>query len=298
MEGNKLLTVLVTITVGIIFVGSLLGPVINEASATEKTFDNTPYGYYDMKPIETDDIWVYSDGSWTYNGELVATNTDGDKVSAVVTNNTTIRQDGMVRSTIYSGSNAETVEAVVVDNTDYISISNVGGNTTNVIYTSGYGVVSDGDYILKKYTTAGYVKGDTPLWVTGFTNLVDSEGNSQVIVHIEGTIDDGLTITITPKKYGTTSDITVGEYTLNYEVDEEGVDLYRITNVTFDVTGTFNGEEYTKTFTYSTFVIPKEVTTELTHHLDAGEIAILAAIPLMAIAALVLLAVRFFAGRD
>ena len=285
---------LVTLTVGIIFTGALLGPVINDVSETEKTFDNTPYGYYTMKVLENGDTWTFSDSKWTYNGDLIPT-ASNTGVSVVVTNNTTIRQDGICRGTTYGNNLTNNATVSIADDTNKLIVN----STNNITYTTGYGAVPEGgDYVLKTYENKAYVKGDTLLWVTGYTALT-STSTSQLMVHVEGTLNDGLTITVAPKQGGTTTDISVGDYTIAYEAVDGYEDLYRIQKVSFNVTGTFNEEVVTKEFNYSTFVVPTTVTAELSQHLDAGEIAILAAIPLMAIAALVLLVVRYFvAGRD
>lgn len=279
---SRLIQASVMAAIGVLVFASLLIPVVNDATTTEKTFDNTPYGYYQMKELETGDTWAFSDGNWTYNDQpITINNTDSTKVSIVASNNEVIRQDGLTRGTSYVGSDTTSIESVTVAGVDYLRI-----NTTNVAYTSGYGATPAGDYVLKKYDTAGYVKEDTPLWVTGFTNLTES-ANSQLIVHIEGTIADGLTITVVPKAYSPVTDISIGEYTINYTVASEGIGLYKLNNVTFDVTGTFNEEEYTTTFTYSTFVIPKEVTAEKAIHADEPTRDILAVLPLIVIVGLI-----------
>lgn len=283
---------LIAVVVGVLLCATMLFPIISEATATDRTFDNSQYAYYDMKALEEGDSWAYAAGTWTYNDQpITINNVGGDKISIVASNNEVVRQDGQARGTSYNGSNTDDVEAITVEGVDYLNI-----NDNNVAYTSGYGAVPDGDYVLKKYDAAGYVKKDTPLWVTGFTNLTTSS-NSQLIVHIEGTIDDGLTITVTPKAYAPVTGITVGDYTINYESASEGVGLYKLTSVVFDVTGTFNEEEITTTFTYSTFVIPKEITAEKSQHLNDTEQTLVGIIPLLVIIGLVIGVLAIFARR-
>ena len=288
---NKFIGLVLGLVVGVLMIGSLLVPTITNASKTEDTFDNSEYGYYQMKPLENGDNWVHNNNQWTY-GDALLTTSENTGISVVATNNTVVRQDGIVRGTTYGGNATSTAEVFVVDDANTLQIN----TTRNISFIDGFGAVPEGgDYIIKKYDTAVYVNGDTPLWVTGYTALGD-ESITQVMVHITGSIDGGLTISLAPKSQGNTSNLSVvGDYTINYVKVDSHKDLYQLSNVKFTVEGTIGEaeESVTKEFTYSTFVVPKEVTAELANHLDAGEIAMIAVIPVLMIASLLIFAVRF-----
>lgn len=288
----KIISAVMTVVVGVVLLGSLLVPTISDATKTEETFDNTPYAFYQMKVLEPGDIWTFSDSVWSYNGDAIATS-GNSSVSVIATDNTVIRQDGILRGTTYGNNLTSSAEVQVVDDASKLLVN----STASVYYDTGFGAVpDDGEYVLKTYEDSAYVHKDTTLWVTGYTAL--SASASQVMVHIEGSIEDGLTVSVVPKFGGTTTDIVVGNYVLDYEEVEGYVDLYKINNVKFDVTGTFDGESITKEFTYSTFVIPKTVTSELSVHLTSAQIAIMAVIPILVICAILMVAVGAFRARN
>lgn len=291
---NKLIGVIMSVVVGVILIGSLLAPTLSDASKTEETFDNSPFAYYQMKTLENGDKWTHSQTTWTFN-DTILTTSENTGVSVVATNNTVVRQDGIIRGTTYGGNATSSAEVLVVDETNTLQLN----STRNINYISGFGAVPEGgQYVLKTYDSSVYVHEDTPLWITGYTSLADGT-TSQVMVHIEGTIKDGLTITLAPKQGGTTTDLqVVGDYRLNYSEVSGYKDLYQLTNVKFDVSGTFEEATYTKEFSYSTFIVPKEITAELSNHLDSGEIALLGSVLVIFIASLVIIAIRSFTGRN
>lgn len=286
MEKTNLLTLVITLTVGIILAGSLLMPVVNDATTTENTFDNSAYGYYQMKELEVGDIWQRDGTTWTLNDETI-TLSDQDNVSILALDNTAVRQNGYLRGTTQSSNNfvsgEVTEEGILMFNED-----------KPIAYTSGYGATTKGDYILKTYTDQAYVHGDTLLWVTGATGFPNTSSAANVIIHIEGTIDDGFTITVNPVKNGTTSNYVVGEYTVNYTEVPGYLDLYKITNIQFTLTADNTVDEVTTTVTtnvtYSTFVLPKEITAEKAVHFTDGENALIMALPVLIIIGLVIVA--------
>lgn len=304
MEGNKLLTLLVTITVGIIFIGALLAPVIEDTSTTEKTFTND--GYYRMSKYTTEnDVTLV----WSYEAPNVITVNDVDYTI-------TAPDDGNYSRTVLFGtdlgarlfynnsgcqmmSSTGTAAADVTDS-ETLTVVCSGGTITATVTATGvsptsftgtyndlYCISGDGDYVMKKATKSVYMNGDSEFIAFGVTSV----GGAAKVLSVDGTIDDGATVTqITTTGQATYSDPTI----VSTEVSGYK-SLYTLDKITF--TGTLN--DSTTDITYSYFVVPYQVTAELSQHLDAGEIAILAAIPLMAIAVLILLVVRYFvAGRD
>lgn len=294
MEKTNVLTLIITLVVGVILCGALLGPVINDVTETERTFDNSAYGFYQMKALEVGDLWERSENVWTYNEETITLSDDAN-VSILVLDNTAFRQNGYVRGTTQTSNNfvnAEvTEEGIVMFNED-----------KPISFNSGYGAVSEGgDYILKTYTDKAYVLEDTPLWITGVTGFAEAGSSANIICHIEGTIKDGLTITLDPVKNGTTSNLQAGEYTINYSEVPGYNGLYLIESVSFTITADNTVEDVVTPVsvdaTYSTFVLPKEVTAERTGHLTDGQNSLIGAIPIMVIVALLMAAVGAIALR-
>lgn len=271
--------------VGVLLITTVAIPIINSSTETHETFDNTPYGFYSMKPLEIGDMWVKTDGTWYY-GDTALTGDSLDNVSIVATDNLALRQNNQIRGTTISNNNTTSAEVIEADG---IAILETNG-VSHINYDSGFGATPAGDYVMKTYSASAYVKGDTPLWVTGVTGMGIGGSNGNVIVHIEGTIDDGLTITATKVFNGGFGDLTIGEYTLNYQEVNGYEDLYKITSVVFDITGTYTGEDNptTTTATYSTFIIPKTVTAELSYHPNESESTLIGIIPLLMVVGLVI----------
>lgn len=282
MDPKRIVALVVGASVMVLIFSALLVPIINDATTTEKTFDNTSYGYYQMKALEVGDIWERNESTWTHNDETLVTQSLGT-VSILALDNTAVRQNGQLRGTTQSSNNfvngEVTEEGILLFNED-----------KPIPFDSGYGATLDGDYILKTYSDKAYVNGDTALWVTGVSGFNDLSSNANFIVHIEGTIDDGVTITVTAVKNGTSSNFVVGDYTINYAPVAGYNDLYLIDNITFNVTA-YNSEaedNVTTAVSYSTFVLPKEVTAELTIHPDSATNALLSAIPIIVMIGIVL----------
>lgn len=293
MEGSKLLTMIVTVTVGIIFIGALLAPVIEDTSTTEKTFTNE--GMWRMKEIENGDVWTFTNSpyAWTYDDDS-QTSISTSANNALLGDEWCIRASGQARGPYISG-NATTLTATA----DEVNITFTGVGGTSEYAISGYGIYDDGEYMLTDYQKPVYVRDNSIIYATG-VSTVDNVGCT---IHIEGTIKDGVTITMMNNR--NQSDISNAVFTnvsINAEQVNGYVNLYKLTSITADVTfdNTSSDEttSHTGSISYSSYVVPYEVTAELSQHLDAGEIALLAVLPLIAITALLLLAVRFFVGRD
>lgn len=109
------------------------------------------------------------------------------------------------------------------------------------------------------------------------------------LIQISGNINDGVTVDI----LGVSNEV-ISNLEVNKTAVAGYIDLYVISSITFDYT--ISGT--TSSATYNFFIVPYSVTAEMSHHLDASEIALLAVIPIMVIAALLIFAVRTFTGRD
>lgn len=294
MESKNLIGMILAVTVGIICIGSVMVPVLTDATTTHTTFDNSEYSFYEMKELEVGDKWVHEGTSWTYDDVEITTGSN-DSVSMVVTNDLVIRQSGQIRGATY-GSNVTASAEISVADTLLIN------NSNSVSFTSGYGATNEGTYILKTYTDSAYVKGDTNLWATGVTSIPGTTSAGNVICHVEGTINDGVTVTVSPISGGATSNIVVGDATINYSPVSGYDNLYLIDNVVFGITADYTVDEVTTekstTATYSTFVIPKEVTAEKSVHFGSAENGLILIIPVMMIIAVMMVAVRFLNTRD
>lgn len=290
MEKTNLLTLVVTLTLGIILAGSLLMPVISDATETERTFTND--GLIRMDKVDTDYsasiFWDHTDPTViTVNDEtyelpqnLPIALTVGGTEEFFIRYNT---------DAVYIFQNNSTMAASVTNGTDLtVTIANGeitstdGTYTITFTYSDSLFIVSDkGKYVMKNTSEAAYVKGDSDIHAYGRTYLTGTI-NTACNFAIDGTITDGFTI----EGWGTTSTITATEYTVTSEVVAGYVDLHKFTKIDFTASDGTN----TATATYGQVIVPYEVTAELTNHLNSGEIAIMNALPIMIIVALVVMA--------
>ena len=300
MEKMNALTLIITLVVGVILTGALLGPVIGEATATEKTFTNP--GVFNYGTFSEGDSYTMEytkgDSSFTVNDvETELTLSVNSSVSVVASDNVLIRY-GHDNSGYFSqivgvrdgGSEYFTTpdSFTLTINNDQLNVSFVSGGSTNTLvfnYTDMYALVpSESEAVLKVATDTAYIKGNSPLYASGLTTI-DSWHN---IIHFEGNYNDGITITC-PNLEGVTFD----NITWNIEAVDGYIDLYKLTSVEFDAH--YNGN--TVHATYSYFAVPSEVTAELSNHLTPGQISLMSAIPVMVIVALLMVAIGGIALR-
>ena len=236
--------------------------VNNEVVTPITGVDATHYGSYSV--ISSDDfLFRYGSNNSGYYMQVIGVDYNGS----------TVLSGGSFTATISGG---------------YLVATFAGDNPTikTLSFTEFYGIVPSEDAaVMKASASAVYIKGDSELYASGLTTI----SAWQNAFHFEGTYDDGITIS-SPNVPGATYD----NIKWNIEAVDGYVDLYKLTSIEFDITAS----DTTVHATYSYFAVPSEVTAELSEHLDAGSIAVLAALPVLMIAALVIFAVRIIAVRD
>lgn len=290
---NKLIPLCITLVVGIILAGSILMPVLNHATEVERTFTNE--GLWRMSAFEEGDVWEMSEaGVWTLNGEPAIT-TDNSNSSVIIGDDWTIRGTGAIYGhTIYNVTPATVTVTVGDDSTSVNS-----GTISNV---NGFGVNPEGNYLMTEYNKPVYIKGDTSItsiYATGYTNVA----TYGVVIHIEGSVNDGVTVTCsTINNTSALSNFTVSNLVVDAPAVEGYNDLYKLKGITFtlDFDYTAGGTTTHKTgdVSYSSYVVPYEVTAERTVHFTSGENALINAIPIMVIIALVVAAAgAIYIGR-
>ena len=299
MEKTNLLTLVVTLTVGIILAGSLLMPVISDATTTEKTFLNK--GYYEMTYTEADDVSMTWDSTdphkVTVNDvviDLPATADLPGPINIICGDDWFIRYTGTglqfypsTGSSVNAGSGVD-MTVTASEGTVTITTNAVPAVTKTAYYTFLYVVSENGAYVMKNTNEAAYVHKDSEIYGIGRSTVT----GGYVKIKITGNIEDGFTASEVGSSLYTFGDITV-----NYTTDSEYIDLYKLTSLQFAVT---DSSENTSNLTYSYFIVPASVTSELTNHLNDGEIALMDALPVIVIIGLVLAGVGaiFIRNRD
>lgn len=292
MESKNLLTLAITLTVGIILAGSLLMPVISDATVTEKDFENS--GYFHMEKYGTDtDVtmsWDPTDPKKiTINDVEYSPNTPVNQfVNVAIGDDWYFRYaDGGANTYVQvsyggidqiAGSNSEG-QAVTITCSNGTATITKGTTTQTATYTELYAISgSEGAYIMKNANGSVTVAGDTEFIGLGTTSL----GTGKAVLKVTGNVDDGAEVDVigsTPAE-ATISDVSVAAITMT------GYNGYTLSDVTFTVT--MSDVDYPATYNY--FIVPAIVTLELSQHLNPGEIAIMNAIPVMIIVALVMMA--------
>ena len=277
MKAN-ILTLAITLTVGIILAGSLLMPVISDATTTEKTFNNTGL-YYMENPDESISVKYLGDSQWEINGEtLVYTNIGATNI--IVTDNTFVRNNGQVRGGVYSTWAAADL---TISNGTVTGTATVSGSSTSISWTYDYIYVATNEKaanLMKSNTTAVYIKGDSEIIGMGVSGVKDASGTNTA-AEFKVVVED-LEATVT----STNTNITVSNVKVNATAVDGYKDLYLFASVTFDA----KWGDYTSSLTYNIVIVPSSVTAELSNHLAPGEIAILNALPILIIVALVMMA--------
>lgn len=302
METKGLITTIVGVVVSVIIVAACLMPVLSDAVKTEDTFTNE--GVWRMKEITENDVWVKSSSTWTYDGTDSITYTDDAAYTNIALGKDwCVRANGQARGHSIGGNTSNTQVLYYDENS--IKISGIGLNGNGTQSAPGYAFSSDGTYTMLNYGMYSYLKGDSLIFATGSTQI----GTTFVIIHIEGNIDDGITIEVDSNYNNsgtpTISNVVITNESLNYTAVDGYIDLYKLTSITFDLSFTLTSADesetadYSGSVNYSSYIVPYQVTAERAVHFSPGEIGILSAIPIMIIVAILLMAVSIInKGRE
>lgn len=299
---NKLIPIIVlTLAVGIILAGSVLVPVLNDATETEKTYTNSGYWYMSSDDSEPHTFEFVSGHTWIIDG--VEYNTDTEDPSQlktlISTGDMVMRNNGWANGNTsgFMGGTPTFAKFTIYNGKisgEYQNTSQAAHQTIDYDYDSIYfAQFTSDDNTLTKYNIGNiYLKDDSEIFCNGFSKI----NNTVVLIKIEGTITN-LKLTIYNQYEG--SDLTdtyeITDLTVN-KVETDCKDLFKVSSITFTATPT--GEETGTEVTYSSFIVPSEVTGELKEHLTPGQIALMGAIPVLVIVALLVVAVGVVARRN
>ena len=281
MRGFVMLSI--SIAVAVLTLTSVLVPAVSMAVDTEDTYTNE--GLWRMKEITEGDVWTFTSNpySWEYDDETQSSISTGGS-SALLGDNWTVRSNGQARGPYISG-NASSLTATA--GTEELVFTGVSGTLTYPI--SGYGILDEGDYIMTNYQKPVHVLGDSIIYATGVSS-VDDIGCT---IHIEGTIDDGVTITMMDNR--NQASISNAEFTnivIHKEKVEGYVNLYVLSSITADVTFDATVSEETTSHTgsiaYSSYVVPYQVSAEKAIHADSATRTLFQIIPIFVVLGILL----------
>ncbi len=290
MNMKPIVAVAIALTVGIVTFSGVLIPAIESGVDTKDTYTNA--GYFHMEKYDTEtDITI----SWDHTKPKVITVNDTEYTltlpynqwtSVVIADDWYFRYaDGLSAQFVQvsyggvanipgSSSSSADLEVVCSNGTATVTSSSNGEvtQTKTATYTTLY-VISDNDapYVMKKSTESAYMNKDSMFVGLGTTGVGTNE---VVLCRIDGTIDDGATVTVIASS---NSDVTLKEGSIVVNATElsNGHIGYSLSNIQFDVT---KSDEDTHV-TYSYFVVPYEVPLEKSIHADASTILLFQTIP-------------------
>ena len=297
---NKLIMISIAAVIGIIVLGSVLMPILDDATATTDTFTNE--GYFYMDKIDSGTAmtvaWDYTKPTTlTVNSEDVAL-PDKDHMSTIpftiFCSESWYMRYGHDGTTYYVnvyqnasntsyGANVTNSQSLTITVTD-AGVTTVDDGTAHTWSnaTGNFFVIADsGDYVMKKMDKDAYVHGDSPIFGYGRTYARSYNYTSE----LKGSVDDGITGEYYPETTITATGWTISDVTLNSVEDSSHKDLYKISTMTYEITGE-GIQPYTAVF--SQYIVPAEITAERSVHFTDGQNAIFAAIPVMIILAVLL----------
>lgn len=312
MESKNIVAGVLTITVALIVTASVLVPVLNSATETSGTFTND--GFIRMTQItdESEDVTITWDPAepfvFVINGE------DYNMPTNITTGNlgvfpyTIFSSDGWgmrytysnnrVDLNLYGTSDNSLLWYATSDEVTVVSITFISGTASftkgstvaTQSYTDAFIISNDGEYTLKKTSDSSYILGDSQIYSTGRTVATFGETVLNVNVHLEGSIDDGVNVSVIAPAGYTASDIVVTSAAVTgYN------DLYAFDKVTFTITE--DATQETVSATYGQVIVPYQVTAELSQHLNSAEIGLINVLPVLVIVSIVLMAVGMAAFR-
>ena len=304
---NELIPLAITLVVGIILAGSVLMPVLNDATKTEVTFENEGYFHMTKYSASDEDLTLIWDSETpaiiNINGDDFDLSDVGIPVTVLASSNGGARFEYTSNNYCQFCNSAGVLTADVNNNVGSMSITCSGGTMT-ATYTPGpgaslenpvtrtstyeeyYCISENGDYVMKKSTSAAYVLDDSPIFALGVTKI----GSPAITLALEGNLTDGIAIS----QVTSTPTITYTTPVCDYVDDSKYIGLNELSKITFDA----DNSGTTVSVTYSYFIVPATVTAELTDHLTPEQIALMGAIPVLVIVALLVVAVGVVARRN
>lgn len=305
MDTRSITAVIVGLMVsGLILVAFV--PIFTEVTATEKTFTND--GYFYVEKISADDtneiVFTYeylgpasSDVSFTYNGEPMDL-TGYPSAFTIVTNltdyavrcgaNEYIGIQTIGNDFAMGGHNTKSSTLTIASGT--ITFTTVSSTDVTATKTASYTelwVYSDTptDYVMKKSDEVAYITPDTEYIACGVTSMTAWN----TVISLSGNYEDFDATIIYPPNLTTT---VTNKAIVEEEVDGY-IDLYALDKLTF----TINDGTTSVDAIYSYFIVPSEVTVELSVHGDDVFNTVINIIPLLAGVGLLMAGIYYFISR-
>lgn len=285
----KIVGVTLAAFVSLVVLAAVLMPILDYTTATSDTYTNDGYFYVDS--VEDDDsiTYVFQDGALTIDGDPVSLPTGSqypDGLTILYTEHICIRYDeGLMK-----------VRGVANHNCFYLNITATNGSITGEYqwttgdpasitwsYTEFVGMADEKTSRVMGTSSPHYINSDSYLETTGLTKFTNM--NAYYVVHIAGSMDDGMTVKIYNQGSGAEiTTVTVSDAQINTTAVEGHDDLYLVSSITF----TASDGTYTDNATYTIYTLPAEVTADRSDPIPSNQAQLLMVIPIMIIVAILL----------
>lgn len=296
MESKNLLTLTITLVVGIILAGSLLMPVLNAYDEPTRTYINegVPYALIDSEDTTEHIIIIKADGV-TCDGETIDASAylTGD-YTLVFGEHSIIRYSPGNGRVVFGGSNGPDTSSIFTDlrtanSEETLTVTIVGDELTTLNGETTRTVTDNWAYIS---STEGAYRYCVNPCVTATDRVIGggvtySPFSSATVICFDGTIEE-----ITAKIARANPAATLDE--VRVSTSPVSGNLVKIDAIYFDCTQS----DTNKTATYTYFLAPEKITYNNPDYLGAGNSALLGAIPILIIIGLVMLGVGAIAVRN
>lgn len=286
---NKIVMISIAAVIGIIVLGSVLMPIMNDATATTDTFSNVEgsQGYFIPIGPDTESYTLSFDGSSpgkvVVNGEDVPL-FDGTIIamtdSGIFRCNNSLGTRLSLISSTNTASQIDTTLTITITNGVFSYVIGTAAAVTMDISDGGFAIAKTGDYVMTGANQNIYLNKDSLIYGSGLTSVTGGAWNTNF--QFSGSIEDGVTVIVNYPVNNNVPTIS-NEAVVNSPIDGHK-DLYDLEKVTFDAT---LGDNVTSC-TYDRIIVPAEITAERSVHFTPGENAIFAAMPIMIILAVLL----------
>lgn len=296
---NKIVGVMIAVMIGIITIGGVMVPVINDAVATTDTFTNDGLYYVDSVPDGESINYRFENGIIYVNDVAVISpefeSVYPDGVSIIFTEHIVLRYAAGSSTIGIRGqlnTNAYGLDITVSDGTITGTYANADGEDSTIswTYTDFFGIVPESDRVMA--FAPMYVNADTNVFVTGLVAL--SGFSTYYIMNVSGSIDEGFTATLYTQGSGSLVEGVTVTSTIDYDVVDNHEDLYKLNAVNFTLERTSDGVEQTATATFTLMTVPQEIIAERSNPMDSAASGILTIAPLMVIISLLVMATALF----
>ena len=293
---TNVLTLIITLVVGIILAGSLLVPILNDAAQATYTIENegTPFKLISEEDSPSitiskvdDAIVIESDGETVTNPDFslfgAATVVYGE--AGFIRLNPAGQLRGFADN-FYGVNVTDTVSVTITFSGDN-AIMTPSSGTAKTVPLKPTAYIGNGTYV---QTTSPYINDTSTIYLAGNTNY---DGVTHYISYVGYGVTDELSTTTVYSDLG--EDVTVESLSHTTNSSKITTNLYKLNNIQFTATDN-NDREYSATFSF--LLAPKEIVYNNPGYVGAGSAALVAAIPVLVIVALLVVAVGAVARRN